>query len=106
MTPYEERLTDDIRTALRTALQILERDTGRHGKPCPNAAQVSAVRTQVFQAAMWSAELYGAMAQAPAEMSVNELLNKNRKLHSAVAVLINGCNGMPNALYEWDQLRK
>lgn len=106
MTPYEERLTDDIRTALTTALQILDRGSCRSGKPMPNAAQLAAIRTQAFQAAMWSSELYGAMAQSAAEMSVDDLLKQNRKLHSAVGVLLAGCDGTPNTLHEWDKLRK
>jgi len=41
-----------------------------------------------------------------ANMSVDDLLRLNRKLSTAVGILINGCStGNKNALYEWDQVR-
>lgn len=62
MTPYEERLADDMHTSIREALRILERDIGRAGKPVPTLHQVATIRSQLAQACAASNELFGAMS--------------------------------------------
>lgn len=62
ITPYEDRLIEDLQASLRDALRILERDVGRVGKPCPTRAQVAAIRAQAAQAAQQASELFGAMS--------------------------------------------
>lgn len=62
MTLYEERLTDDLHASLREALRVLERGIGRIGKPCPDLAQLAAIRVQAAQAAAQANELFGVMS--------------------------------------------
>lgn len=65
MTPYEERLTDDLDMSLRESLRILNREVSRIGKPAPTLHQVAAIRAQVSQAMQQVNELFGAMSARP-----------------------------------------